>query len=107
DRGDGSNVGVDCGSIPVRRIVRFDSSGTTYAWKAYLNLINGGRGWLTTYKPSPNPGWPAARGGGTAPPPNPAAAPSRTPPPPRSTRPPPPATPPPPCAPAPPPAPAR
>jgi hypothetical protein len=67
--GDQSNNNVDCGSIPVRRIVRFDNSGTTYSWKAYLNLTFPGRGWLTTYNPSPNTVWPTG-GAGTASPQN-------------------------------------
>jgi ABC-type phosphate transport system substrate-binding protein len=58
--------GVACGSIPVRRIVRTDNSGTTYSWKAYLALIDPGRNWLTTYNPNPNTVWPAAGGNGTA-----------------------------------------
>jgi hypothetical protein len=53
---------VACGSIPVRRIVRFDNSGTTYSWKAYLELIDPGRGRLTTYNPNPNTVWPKAGG---------------------------------------------
>ena len=68
--GDQSNRDVDCGSIPVRRIVRFDNSGTTYSWKAYLALIGPSRGWLTTYNPNPNTVWPAAGGSGTASPQN-------------------------------------
>jgi ABC-type phosphate transport system substrate-binding protein len=34
---------------PIMRVVRFDTSGTTFAFKDYLNSINGGRGWLTTF----------------------------------------------------------
>jgi ABC-type phosphate transport system substrate-binding protein len=54
-----------CASVPVKRIVRQDSSGTTFSWKAYLNLIGTGRGWTTTYA-APNTLWPAAGGAGTA-----------------------------------------
>jgi hypothetical protein len=54
-----------CAAVPVKRIVRQDSSGTTFSWKAYLNLINGSRGWTTTYA-APNTLWPAAGGAGTA-----------------------------------------
>lgn len=57
---------ADCASVPVRRIVRQDVSGTTYGWKAYLNLINPGRGWLTTYNTPDNRTWPAAGGSGAA-----------------------------------------
>lgn len=63
---DQTNNGVDCASIPVRRIVRFDNSGTTYSWKAYLALINPGRSWTSTYNPNPNTVWPALGGSGTA-----------------------------------------
>lgn len=55
-----------CADVPVKRIVRFDVSGTTYGWKAYLNLISAGRGWLTTYSTPNNLTWPAAGGAGTA-----------------------------------------
>ncbi|MDQ2631412.1 MAG: substrate-binding domain-containing protein, partial [Actinomycetota bacterium] len=34
---------------PIMRVVRFDTSGTTFAFKDYLASINGGRGWLSTY----------------------------------------------------------
>ena len=63
--GDQTNNGVACGSIPVRRIVRFDNSGTTYSWKAYLALINPGRDWIGTYNPNPNTVWPAPGGSGS------------------------------------------
>jgi ABC-type phosphate transport system substrate-binding protein len=52
----------DCEDVPVKRIVRQEVSGTTYGWKAYLHLINPGRGWLSTFG-SPNTLWPP-RGGG-------------------------------------------
>lgn len=38
----------DCDK-PIIRVVRFDDSGTSYAFKDYLNSIDGGQGWLTTY----------------------------------------------------------
>ncbi|MGB2710571.1 MAG: hypothetical protein WBC33_03580, partial [Conexibacter sp.] len=57
---------ANCTDVPVKRIVRQDVSGTTYGWKAYLNLINPGRGWLTTYSTPNNLTWPAAGGSGTA-----------------------------------------
>ena len=39
---------VDC-EEPIIRVVRFDDSGTSFAFKDYLNTIDGGEGWLTTY----------------------------------------------------------
>lgn len=60
------NAGLACTAVPVKRIVRQDNSGTTYAFKAFLNLINPSRGWLTTYAASPNTVWPASGGTGTA-----------------------------------------
>lgn len=63
---DTTNDGTSCANVPIRRIVRFDNSGTTYSWKAYLNLINAGRGWISTYNPNPNTVWPALGGSGTA-----------------------------------------
>lgn len=56
----------DCARVPVKRIVRQDVSGTTYGWKAYLNLINPARGWLTTYSTPNNLTWPAVGGTSTA-----------------------------------------
>lgn len=47
---------------PIIRVVRFDDSGTTFAFKDYLNSINEGRGWLTTYN-GPNTNWPGAEFG--------------------------------------------
>lgn len=38
----------DCNK-PIIRVVRFDDSGTSYAFKDYLNSVDGGQGWLTTY----------------------------------------------------------
>ena len=35
--------------VPIIRVVRFDESGTTFAFKNYLNTLKGDRGWLTTY----------------------------------------------------------
>jgi ABC-type phosphate transport system substrate-binding protein len=34
---------------PIIRVVRFDDSGTSYAFKDYLNTVDGAQGWLTTY----------------------------------------------------------
>lgn len=39
---------ADCNK-PIIRVVRFDDSGTSFAFKDYLNTIDGGEGWLTTY----------------------------------------------------------
>lgn len=61
--GDQTNAGVPCDDVPVRRIVRQDSSGTTYGWKAYLDLIEPTRRWTTTYGTT-NTIWPAAGGEG-------------------------------------------
>jgi len=54
----------DCDK-PVIRVVRFDNSGTTFAFKDYLSKINGGRGWLTTYQEGANGNreWPGAEFG--------------------------------------------
>lgn len=39
---------ADCDK-PIIRVVRFDDSGTSFAFKDYLNSIDGAQGWLTTY----------------------------------------------------------
>lgn len=39
---------TDCNK-PIVRVVRFDESGTSFAFKDYLDTINPGRGWLTTF----------------------------------------------------------
>ncbi len=39
---------ADCNKA-ITRVVRFDESGTTFAFKDYLDTINRGRGWLTTF----------------------------------------------------------
>lgn len=57
--GDQTNAGDDCRTLPVRRIVRQDSSGTSYGWKAYLDLIRPSRRWTTTYG-ADNRVWPRA-----------------------------------------------
>ncbi len=62
----GQNDALPCADVPVKRIVRQDDSGTTFAFKAFLSLINPSRGWLSTYNPAPNTVWPAAGGSGTA-----------------------------------------
>ncbi|MEJ7786146.1 MAG: hypothetical protein WKF96_15175 [Solirubrobacteraceae bacterium] len=57
---------ADCAAVPVKRIVRQDVSGTTFGFKAYLQLIRPQRAWLTTYSTPDNRQWPAAGGTGTA-----------------------------------------
>lgn len=49
---------------PIIRVVRFDDSGTSFAFKDYLNTIDGGEGWLTTYVNSADKTrvWPAPAG---------------------------------------------
>lgn len=44
----------ECRTQPIKRAVRFDDSGTTFAFKDYLRAINPGRGWLTTYLSNPD-----------------------------------------------------
>lgn len=55
---------ADCAK-PVIRVVRFDNSGTTFAFKDYLGKINGGRGWTTTFQEGTNGNreWPGAEFG--------------------------------------------
>jgi len=56
-------TGATCGEMPVIRVVRFDESGTTFAFKDYLHTINEGRGWKTTFattKPALTRAWPGA-----------------------------------------------
>jgi ABC-type phosphate transport system substrate-binding protein len=52
---------ADCDK-PIIRVVRFDESGTSFAFKDYLDTVNGGRGWLTTYGSGTNGtrDWPGA-----------------------------------------------
>jgi PBP superfamily domain len=61
------NADADC-QKPIIRVVRFDQSGTTFAFKSYLAKINGARGWLTTYATGPNETkeWPGAEYGSGA-----------------------------------------
>lgn len=51
--------GAAC-EAPIIRVVRWDNSGTTFAFKDYLNALNPGRGWLTTYVTPDNRQWPNA-----------------------------------------------
>ncbi len=50
--------------LPIVRVVRFDDSGTSFAFKDYLNSIDGLEGWLTTYVNSGDKTrvWPAPAG---------------------------------------------
>jgi ABC-type phosphate transport system substrate-binding protein len=59
------NEGVACENVPVRRIVRFDGSGTTYNFKAYLSLLPGAPSGLWTTAPvvGDNNNWPITVGG--------------------------------------------
>jgi ABC-type phosphate transport system substrate-binding protein len=59
------NEGIPCQSVPVRRIVRFDGSGTTYNFKAYLSLLPGAPSGLWTTAPvvGDNNNWPITAGG--------------------------------------------
>jgi ABC-type phosphate transport system substrate-binding protein len=48
---------------PIIRVVRFDESGTSFAFKDELNAINGGRNWLTDFSfvsPGLTRNWPNA-----------------------------------------------
>ncbi len=55
-------LGVGC-TAPIVRVVRKDGSGTTFAFKDYLNRIEPARDWLTTYNPNPNIAWPGGEVG--------------------------------------------
>jgi ABC-type phosphate transport system substrate-binding protein len=52
---------ADC-DRPIIRVVRFDDSGTSFAFKDYLNKIDGAENWLTTYASGANRTreWPGA-----------------------------------------------
>lgn len=56
--------GVAC-EVPIIRVVRFDKSGTTFAFKDYLRTIEPARGWTTTYESGANGNreWPNAEFG--------------------------------------------
>ncbi len=55
---------------PITRVVRFDASGTTFAFKSYLNTIDPTQGWSTTYESGDatagNRAWPNATFGARA-----------------------------------------
>jgi ABC-type phosphate transport system substrate-binding protein len=43
-----------CTDVPIVRVVRFDDSGSTYALKDYLDAVDPGKGWGTTYRSGAN-----------------------------------------------------
>lgn len=55
---------------PITRVVRFDASGTTFAFKDYLDTIDAAQGWTTTYESGDatagNRAWPNATFGARA-----------------------------------------
>lgn len=57
----------DCNAVPVRRVVRFDDSGTTFVQKDWLSKVNGTRSpaW-SSFFPNPNTSWPNTVGESTA-----------------------------------------
>lgn len=58
---------AQCGKLPIIRIVRFDGSGTTYNFKAYLSLLEATQGtsglWTTAPVAGDNSVWPISFGG--------------------------------------------
>jgi ABC-type phosphate transport system substrate-binding protein len=56
---------TDC-NVAITRVVRFDDSGTTFGLKDYLDSINSGRGWKTTYITPDTRTWPNASVGARA-----------------------------------------
>lgn len=63
----------ECKNVPVRRIVRFDGSGTTYNFKAYLSLLPGAQTTGNIWKEAPvfgtNTKWPLTESQIETPPP--------------------------------------
>ncbi len=56
---------TECAKVPVRRIVRFDGSGTTYNFKAYLSLLPGvtpSEVWSKSPVAGSNTTWPLTTG---------------------------------------------
>jgi ABC-type phosphate transport system substrate-binding protein len=68
-----TGIATECKDVPVRRIVRFDGSGTTYNFKAYLSLLPGAPAglWLTAPIAGDNNKWPLSSSEKTTPPPVP------------------------------------
>jgi ABC-type phosphate transport system substrate-binding protein len=64
---------AECGKLPVIRIARNDSSGTTYNLKSFLGLLEGSQGtsglWTTAPVAGDNPKWPETFKGTPAEPP--------------------------------------
>lgn len=58
----GELLGTSC-STPIKRAVRLDSSGTTFAFKQWLNAINPDTAWNTLYVDPNNTVWPRNSGG--------------------------------------------
>lgn len=59
----GGRAAGACAAQQVKRIVRFDDSGTTYVQKAWLNEVNAARGWLAgALGANPNTTWPLGNG---------------------------------------------
>ncbi|HEX7058937.1 MAG TPA: hypothetical protein VF176_03725 [Solirubrobacterales bacterium] len=56
------DLAAHCSNVPIIRVVRFDESGTTYAFKDELSAIDPAEGWLTTYSFGANQTkeWPGA-----------------------------------------------
>jgi ABC-type phosphate transport system substrate-binding protein len=51
--------GAPCATLPVRRVVRQDHSGTTHAFKDFLRAIAPDFGWLSAQYATPNTNWPS------------------------------------------------
>ncbi len=57
-----------CAAVPIRRIVRQDTSGTTFTFKNYLSLVAPTFGWTGPTYANPNTVWPQVKGGNNTPP---------------------------------------
>ncbi len=59
----GGRAAGACAALPIHRVVRFEDSGTTFTLKAWLQTINGTRGWTgSDLGGTPNTRWPDAGG---------------------------------------------
>lgn len=59
----GGRAAGACAAQQIKRIVRFDDSGTTFSLKAWLNTVNGSRQWTgPVLGKTPNTTWPLAGG---------------------------------------------
>ena len=54
------DIATDPCNKPIIRIVRFDRSGTTFAFKDSLDTMNPTRGWIDNFTGSDNRAWPGA-----------------------------------------------